>query len=97
MEIDNQVQYASFDTTASFLSLHTYRACAQVGCMEVLPPGHTNSTCDRCRMHLKSFAKQQKSRHHASVAIDPAMATKIFGDPGMKARLEGWAPLVCLL
>lgn len=93
MEIDNQVQYASFDTTASFLSLHTYRACAQVGCMEVLPPGHTNSTCDRCRMHLKSFAKQQKSRHHASVAIDPAMATKIFGDPGMKARPEGWAPL----
>ena len=84
----NQVQYTSFITSPSSVFAHTLKVCAQVGCMEVLPPGHINSMCDRCQTQtrLRSSAKRQKTRHDTSLTVNPATSVAIPEVSSEKAR-----------
>jgi hypothetical protein len=91
MEIDNQVQHASLSSSAFSVFSHTHKVCVQTGCMEVIPPGRTKSMCDRCWTRQGSFAKRQKTRHDASVTINPATSAV----SSMDSTVKGWNSIVC--
>ena len=96
MEIADHVQYTSFITSPSSVFAHTLKVCTQVGCMQVLPPGHRNDMCDRCQTQtrLRSPAKRQKIRHDPSNAVNPTTSVAIPRVSNGKAR---WRAVVCFV